>query len=257
MSGKPDYIKKKYGPLKDKNMINALAHCIKKEFPRMGGPRIIKLCAELVLGVVNAHLRPLEYVKHGEALWLAVSVDDPPTRGKRIADTDLVPVVLTLNTPEDIDRIIARRSPAEKLEHIIVRLCKQAYEQGALLSNCDLSVILNISDSRVSQTLTNYERWTGKVVPRRATTHDVGTGLTHKRIICRKKYMEGKTSKEIAREVYHSMEAVDRYLEQYKRVKYCKTQNMTPEETAFALNCSISLVNEYLKIYRELDDENV
>ena len=32
--------------------------------------------------------------------------------------------------------------------------------------------------SRVAQALTTYERQTEKLIPRRATLHDVGTGLT-------------------------------------------------------------------------------
>ena len=40
MSSKPDFIRKKFGPLREKTLRNALAHRIAKEFPRIGGPRI-------------------------------------------------------------------------------------------------------------------------------------------------------------------------------------------------------------------------
>ena len=42
MSTKPDFLKKKFGPLRDKTIENALAHRISKEFPRIGGPRICR-----------------------------------------------------------------------------------------------------------------------------------------------------------------------------------------------------------------------
>ncbi len=112
---------------------------------------------------------------------------------------------------------------------------------------------MNLNDSRVASVLTTHERETGKLVPRRATLHDVGTGLTHKRIICYKRYFEGKTSDVIAQETYHSMEAVDRYLGQFDRVRHCRQQGMTPERTAFILRCSVALVNEYLAIDKELE----
>ena len=98
----------------------------------------------------------------------------------------------------------------------------------------------------------NYERRTGHIVPRRATVHDVGTGLTHKHIICLKRYRDGKTSDQIAKETYHSMEAVDRYLGQYDRVRHCRMEGMAKEQIAFTLGCSESLVQEYLEIDREL-----
>ena len=48
------------------------------------------------------------------------------------------------------------------------------------------------------------------------------------------------------------MEAVDRYLGQFDRVRHCLMQEMTTAETAFTLNCSQRLVNEYARIDQEL-----
>jgi len=253
MSGKPDYLRKKFGPLQDKTLHHALAHVMGKEFPRLGGPRFLDLCAELVLKVVSEHLRPREHVQHGQILWMGVSKDDPPRRHQRIADTDLVPVVLDLSISEDIAARLDRQSVRERLRQKAVRLCEQAYQQGALLSNCDLAELLNRNDADIANTLVDHERRTRKLVPRRATLHDVGTGLTHKRVICWKYYAEGKTTDRVARETYHSPEAVDRYLGQFDRVRHCRREGMDPEAIAFTLNCSLALVREYLKIDDELE----
>lgn len=253
MSRKPDYVRKKFAPLLDKNLQNALAHRIGKEFPRVGGPRIRALCAQMVMEVVNEHLRPREHLHHGQAMWLGISVDDPPSRGKRTADTDLVPLVLDLSTPEDVQAIIERVPTGERILRKALRLCHQAYEQGALLSNSDLEELLNKSHTEVSSLLAAHERRTGTVVPRRATIHDVGSGVTHKRIICWKRYAEGKETERIARETYHSLEAVDRYLGQFDRVRHCVKQGLPPPEIAFTLNISRGLVEEYLAIDRELE----
>src|SRR4029077_13271112 len=118
--------------------------------------------------------------------------------------------------------------------------------QGGLLSNCDLAELLFTNDQRIAHVLTEHERLTNTLVPRRATLHDVGSGLTHKRIICWKRYAEGKDPQIVARETYHSLEAVDRYLGQYDRVRHCRLQGLTPEETAHTLNCSVALVHQYL-----------
>jgi hypothetical protein len=68
MSTKPDFVRKKFGPLRDKTLRNALAHRIAKEFPRIGGPRICKLCADMILEVIFKHMRPQDHVLHGQTL---------------------------------------------------------------------------------------------------------------------------------------------------------------------------------------------
>jgi DNA-binding CsgD family transcriptional regulator len=255
-----DPLRKKFEPLRQKTLKNALAHAIGRDFPRIGGLRIRQLCAEMILEVIAAHLRPREAMRHGQALWLGFDVQDPPSRGKRTADSHLIPVVLDISTDQDIQGRLDRKPPRDRMLRKTIRLCQQAYQQGALLSNCDLAELLSTEANEVGRALASYERSTGKVVPRRATVHDMGTGLTHKRIICRKRYGEGKSSDEIARETYHTVEAVDRYLGQFDRVRHCRQQGMTPVETAYTLNCSPSLVAEYLRIDRELEgstqDEN-
>lgn len=256
MGSEPDFVKKKFAPLLDKTLKNALAHKLGKEFPRLGGPRILDLCAQMILETIAHHLRPRESLTHGQALWMAISIDDPPARGKTIANTELVPVVLDISTADDVRDVIERVSARECLLKKALRLCQQSYDQGALLSNCDLAMLLNARESNISHLLAQHERDQGKVVPRRATLHDVGTGLTHKRIICWKRYAQGKAPDQIAHETYHSMDAVDHYLGQFDRVRHCRQQRMSPAETAFTLNCSLSLVTEYLEIDRELETHN-
>jgi hypothetical protein len=253
MSRNPDFTRKKFSPLLDKTLKNALAHRLGQEFPRLGGPRILALCAELILEVVEQHLQPREHLRHGQALWLGVNINDPPSRGKRIADTDLVPLVLDLSTPEDINAILNRVPPAKRLLQKARRLCHQAYEQGALLGNCDLAELLTTPAERIGVILAEHERQTQTVVPRRATIHDVGSGLTHKRIICFKRYAQGKQPDQIARETYHSLEAVDHYLGQFDRVRHCLKQGLAFREIAYALNMSMGLLAEYVAIFEQLE----
>jgi hypothetical protein len=253
MGSQPDPLRKRFAPLQAKNLKNALSHRIRQQFPRIGGDRIGQLCAEMVLEVVQAHLRGKEHLTHGQVLWLAVALDDPPRRHQTMAETDLVPVVLDLSTPADVEQRLQRVSPAEHLLSKALRLCQQAYRQGGLLSNCDLAELLATRDELISQRLCQYERQHRTIVPRRATLHDVGSGVTHKRIICYKRYAEGKPAELVARETYHSLEAVDRYLGQYDRVRHCRQQRLSPQQTAHILDCSLRLVQQYLAIDDELE----
>ena len=222
MGSQPDFVRKHFASLLEKTFPNALAHCIGKEFPKIGGARVQRLCAEMIVEVIARYLRPREHLSHGQVLWLGIDRDDPPARGKRTADTEMVPVILDLSTPADIEARLQRHSTRERLEEKLIRLCRQAYAQHALLSNCDLAELFNLSDAYVASLLSHYEQRTGTIVPRRATLHDVGTGLTHKRIICRKRYLQGKPSDQIA----------------------------------YTLTCSRRLVDEYLAIDRELETQN-
>lgn len=253
MSRSVDYVQKKFAPLKQKTLRNAVAHRIRKEFPRLGGPRIVDQCAGLILEVVEQHIRPREHLMHGQVLWMAVSLDDPPARRKRIQDTKLIPVVLDVSTPNDVQARLDRLPAGQRLQQKAIRLCEQAHQQGGLLSNCDLSEILNASESRIAQLLVKAQKESGQMIPRRATLHDVGTGLTHKRIICWKRYAEGKSADVVARETYHSLEAVDRYLSQFDRVRYCREQGMSQEKAAYMLDCSVSLVKEYWQLALDLE----
>jgi Protein of unknown function (DUF1670) len=253
MNPRADFVRKKFAPLRQKTLQNALAQRLRQEFPRLGGDRILNLCAEMILEVIGQHLRPLESVQHGQVVWMAVSRDDPPARGKRITHTELIPVVLPLSTAEDIDALLAREAPEKRLLRRALRLCQQAYAQGALLSNCDLAELLNRSENHIASVLAAYERQQQQVVPRRATLHDVGSGLTHKRLICWKRYAEGKSPDQIARETHHSLEAVDHYLGKFDRVRHCLRQGLKPSQIAFTLNCSLALVHQYLAIQQELE----
>lgn len=256
MGSKPDYVRMKFAPLQAKTLKNALAQRISQEFPRIGGPRIQQLCAEMILEVVSGHLRPRQHVGPGDVVWMAISINDPPAHRQRLEECHLVPVVLQLTGHDDIQMRLDRKTPGERLKHKAIRLCQQAFEQGGLLSNCDLAELLNTHDSRIAQLLADHERTSNTLVPRRATLHDVGTAMTHKWIICRKRFLEGKEPHLIAQETYHSLEAVDRYLAQYDRVRHCRLQGMTPQETALTLNCSLSLVSEYLRIDQELENHH-
>ncbi len=252
----PDYAYKHYRPLLAKNLRNSLAQHIAEQFPRIGGDRIVGACADLVLEVVWTHLRPVEHLAPGQVLWLAIDKNHPPRRYQTTEQTPLVPVVLTLSASEDIQARIAKKPPDESRLAKALRMSHEAYEQGGLLSNCDLAELLTTNDSKVATLLARHERTTKETVPRRATLHDVGSGLTHKGIICRKRYLEGKESDKIARETHHSIEAVDRYLGQFDRVRACLKLGMTVQQTAHILQCSPPLVEQYLQIYRELEESN-
>src|SRR4029077_5293585 len=108
-------IHKKYAVLRDKPVLKALTHRLLKEYPRIGGRRICQLCADMILEVVFKHMRAKDHLAHGQALWMAVGLNDPPARRQRISDVDLVPVLLDISTAEDVQLRIDRLPAPQRM----------------------------------------------------------------------------------------------------------------------------------------------
>ena len=124
----------------------------------------------------------------------------------------------------------------------------------------DLALLFNHSASWISELIRDYEAKAQKVVPRRGSIHDLGRTVSHKRIICRLAYVEGKLTPAIARETYHSAAAVDNYILALARVYFAAVeQQMTSKEVSFALQQPLYLVEEYIKMIDEfgLDEKSV
>ena len=73
MNFKVDPLRKSFAPMLDKTLKNALAHRMAQDFPRIGGERIRQLCADMMLEIVNQHLRPRDLVGHGQVVWPATN----------------------------------------------------------------------------------------------------------------------------------------------------------------------------------------
>ena len=117
-----------------------------------------------------------------------------------------------------------------------------------------MAILFHHSSSRVAELIRTYEAETGEIVPRRGTAHDMGRTLSHKKIICRKAYREGKPPHVIARETDHSPEAVDHYLVNLSRVYFAVVQRgMTLAEAAFATQLPVGIVQQYVRLIEELD----
>jgi hypothetical protein len=244
---------KQYNGQRYRGLQSALMQRLGEEFPRLGGPRILELCADMIVEIIDSHALTKDRLSHGQILWDAIDINDPPHRGQRAAQTRKVTVILTLHDASDVEDILKESTKTVpswtqlRLKRFI-RMSREAHAQGGLLSNADLSLLMNMSESQIGAQLSHWEDLHNEVIPRRTTLHDVGSGVTHKRIICRKRYLEGKLPHEVARETYHTLQSVDRYLGQYERVRHCRKEGLTPEQTAHILGCGVRLVQEYLAI---------
>lgn len=231
---------------------SALCHLLQTEFPGVFGPAVTRLFAEKVSELFERFHPHRERLKVGQVLWAAVAADDPPARNKRIEDTRLIPVVLDLVTAQDIDEAIATQPRDKTRRRKILRLFRQAYEQGAVLSYPDVSLLMHVHTSTVSRCVLDHERTTLDTVPRRGTIHDMGRSISHKKIICYKRLIEKKSTAQVARETYHDPEEVEHYVQCLRRIKICHDTGMNIDDVVLATGHSKSLVQEYLELANEL-----
>lgn len=246
-----------YRSIEQKTFRSALFHFVKKEYGfTMGNLALDRFCGD-VEGLVKEYYPPKDHIKPGQMIWYAVAEDEKPSYAKRIADTKMVPVVLTIVSEDDIEEMRKGTKLSEIKKRMTIRLHTEAKEQGGVLSELDTKVIIKMSLPAISKNIVKYEKETGKIVPRRGTVHDMGRSLTHKRIICYKKFAHKHSSMRIARETNHSLEEVEKYTFDYRRVKYCLLKGIEEEQIPFILKMSKSLVKEYVAIINEIGDKEL
>ncbi len=241
-----------YRPQAGKTLRHALIAFIRREFPRLGGPWIVELLVDKLLAFVDSYRIARGRLMPGQTLWPAVALDERPAQGKPLSRTRQVPVIITIAGQDQISDLRTNESFPEILKRALVRAANDAYAQGGVLTATDLGVLFHRSHGRIAEILRQHEEQTGQVVPRRGTIHDLGGTVTHKRLICRKAYLEGKPTHVIARETTHSPEAVDHYVLDFARVYFATVERgMSLEETVFAIQRPRYLVESYVRMIAE------
>jgi hypothetical protein len=257
MNKRPATRRHSYDATERKTFRSSLCHLLQTEFPGVFGPAVTRLFGERIEELYQRFHPPGSRFAAGQCLWIAVAVDDPPRRHRRIEETRLVPDVLDLVTAEDVEEAVSGSVRAKTRPKKILRLFRQAHAQGGLLTEADVSLLLHLPINTVSAVVLKHEREEGQTIPRRGTIHDLGRSVTHKRIICYKRLVEKKTTSQVAQETFHSPEEVEYYVQSLRRVHLCHSSGMGEEDIAAATGRSLSLVREYLDLIREFNLTNI
>ena len=91
---------------------------------------------------------------------------------------------------------------------------------------------------------------TGELLPIKGYVLDQGSRPTHQGHILRL-YEQGMAAPDIARTTNHSLEAVDRYIKDYERVKVLLSKGLPVEEIGHAIGRGERTVIEYRDIVLE------
>ena len=251
---KEDWYRKTYGPSAAKTYETSLFNLITTEFGYIGGPDVVKLFAKKIVELNDQYYLRGDFVRPGQMRWLVLKAGQKYSKSKKLSDMQLIPVTLTLINPEDIEDRITKVKKNELIEKLIVRLCTETKEQGGVLTETDIAILLRVSGTMISNHVTSYEKRTKKVVPRAGTEMDMGKSLTHKRLAFHN-YKKKIPTSENARLIDHTPESVDRYIKDGIRIEKLYTAGYNEWDMAFFTGLPIYVVKEYVEIIKSYEKE--
>jgi hypothetical protein len=244
---------KKFRRMHDKSLEQVLLHRFLNHYGYEKGEVTARAIIRDLLQLLERHFlitRPNEdgvLLKYGQMAWPAVPIEERPKRGQRIQDIPMKLVVLTFLSEEDIESIQKGFRSYELRIRRMVRWVDEAFDQGALLSQLDLAMLLNVCDAVVSRYVNDYQRVSGRLLPTRGNIHDLSGAITHKREIIAL-YLQGQDTPRIARKTNHSKEAVDRYIRDFETVRVLTKVSTDPVRIGQLARLSPRVVQQYLDL---------
>jgi len=213
----------------------------------MFGPVLRENIADALIDLFNSLCPESSRLKPGQIVWNAL---DKRTR----ADSEkrrYKPVILSLVTDDEVLMFEKGTSVSTTRKNVMARMIREAYHQEAVLSTRDLSLLLVSSAAYLSQLRIEYEKEHKTILPHTGVIHDMGTTLTHKRIIIYKHVVEKKDPSIVARETNHSQPAVDKYIKDFNRVKTLVNDEKNLNFIHHTTNISKQVIKQYLQIIND------
>ena len=246
---------KKFRRLNDNSLKQLLIYRFLNQYGYDKGEITAKAIVEDIIQLIENYFlisfKPddnLQMLNYGELTWMAVPVDEYPQRGKTIAATRMKPVVLSFITDEDVAHIAHGFDSKSLRKKRMKRWVDQAFDQGALLTQLDLAILLGVCDAVVSRYVQEIQSETNGLLPTRGNIHDLSGAITHKREIITL-YLEGYLTPQIAVKTHHSKEAVDRYIRDFNRVKLLWEHDITDlDKLSQTIRLSKRVVQQYVDL---------
>lgn len=258
-----------YGSIQKRTFESALLHHLETEWGLLGGRRILQLLVDDVVALRDEFYPPTAGAASGTLIWTCTADEGRKAKpGKRTEDYKTVTVHLPLISAEDLQDRTAGKTPRHKTakkarerdKKRLARLVKAGAAQGGLLTVAELSVLLNKSYAVVRNYAREWEEETGELLALKGYRMDQGSRPTHKREIA-KLSEQGLEPPDIARTTGHSVKSVERYLQDYERIRMLLKRQMAVEDISTMIGRGVRVVLEYVELAREyhpelFEDEN-
>jgi hypothetical protein len=218
----------RYGSIPKRNFRNAIIRLLEEQFKILGSHKVLQMISEEIVALHKEFYPEVEKQSFGHVVWRTTSANcKKPSYGKRTEDYEAKTVILPLVTEEDIEWRIKNYYGKSNVNYekqrdrdirVMARLIKSSYAQGGLLSNAELSVLLNRSVGTISRYLKKYHETHDDILPTKGIILDQGSRPTHKASIINL-YEQGYPEVDIARLTTHTIESTSRYIKHYKNIK--------------------------------------
>lgn len=234
--------------LKSKSVKNAIVNNIARDFNLT--PIFAEAYFKQMLTYFTEHVQ-LELTS-GQVHYLAV--DDREPAGKPVQLCRKKSVRLTLHYPDE-DLTAYKEGGLSHLRQLrLLRITKEAIEQGALLSYEDIAFLLTTSVVTIKRDMA-FLRRSGKTIPSRGWRHDMGRGTTHKSQIL-DLYLSGYQFSEIEKRTHHSEHAVKRYIQDFSKIILLHLKDFSVDQIRISTAFSNRLIGEYINLYKKYNKED-
>ncbi len=184
----------------------------------------------------------------GQMVWRAIRASEPA--GKPLLACEFIRIRLTVHALEEDREVRQQFGLSAKRQQQIVRMCLEARDQGALLTQEDLATLLDCDVKTIRNDIKSYQTRTGLMVQSRGTVCDIGPGITHREKVV-ELFIQGREAIEISRALTHSLKAVERYITTFCRTVYAQSQMQNSLKTAMVVGISVTNVNRNLALRDE------
>ena len=237
-----------YKRLHSKSVKNAIINNISHDF------NLTPILAEAYFNQIKNYF--LEHadinLTSGQMQYLAV--DDREPAGKPVTLCKKISVRLTVhNVDEDLE-VYKKAGLTGLRHHRLLRITKEAIEQGALLSYEDIAFILTTSVITIKRDMAALRR-SGRTIPSRGWRHDMGRGSTHKTQIL-DMYLSNYQFSEIEKRTHHSETAVKRYIQDFYKIILLHIKGFSIDQIRITTGFSNRLIGEYIELFKKYNRQN-
>ncbi|MGP8322820.1 MAG: DUF1670 domain-containing protein [Methanosarcinaceae archaeon] len=153
------------------------------------------------------------------------------------------------------DHELLREQGIRALRHCkIMRMTVEAKEQGVLLTQDDLALLLCCTNRTIRNDVRELRKM-DIIVPTRGQINDIGKGVSHKAKIV-EEYLKGYEYSEIRRKTHHSDGSIDRYIRDFLRVIYLTSKDEQISTIRQVTRLSERLIQEYQELYAKFQRED-
>jgi len=250
----------RFASLEKRGFRAALLRLLETEYKLAGSHRVLEMLNDDIEQLIQEYYPKRDRLEPGAICWVTTKKSArKPSYGKRTEDYESVMVYLPLITASDLDKRVFVKAGTKNSNYVInrerdlatmARLVKAAWEQGGMLSQAELCVLMNRSLTTMQKYVAEYEaKHPEDMLPLKGYILDQGSRPTHKGLILNL-YEQGVDPTDIARRTNHSLDAVDNYIKAYERVKGLVRKKLERAEISKVTGFSIKLVDAYLSVVK-------